>query len=82
MLHSVTMVKEESRSEELGTFNLSEKIAGNVIFIFDVKEFIRLLKEAIERHKLFPNDKDIEFSCVSADDIIEEIDKLAGEKLI
>lgn len=54
-------------------FNLSDKIVGfdRVIFDKDVKEFIRLLKK-----KLY--DK----MCYKQEWIFEDINKLAGEKLI
>ena len=69
-------------------FNLSEKIKdGDWMYEGsntsqkcyseeDVKEFIKLLKEEIERMRRLNFDKDIQF------DIDYVIDKLAGEKLI
>lgn len=54
-------------------FNLSEKIdeKEQCIEVFDVKEFIKLLKEEIGVWGKIPNHK-----------VIDKIDKLAGEKLI
>jgi len=66
-------------------FNLSEKeqmkqIFGESIFYFkreDVKEFIRLFKEILLNNYDYEN-----FSEVTRNSIFEDIDKLAGDKLI
>ena len=57
-------------------FNLSEKmdIFSNTLKGKDAKEFIRLLKENISKNLLVANQ-------IYHDKALEEIDKLAGDKL-
>ena len=70
-------------------FNLSEKIrfwnkkAGKQILFYDeedVKEFIRRVKERVEQRILINPHAALQNQRLKA--IIEEIDKLAGDKLL
>ena len=63
-------------------FNLSEKIkhnrisnycVGDLIFVSDVKDFIKRLKDFVVNHQ------NLKLDCV--EDLLNEIDKLAGERL-
>jgi len=65
----------------MSEWNLSEKVHRKFYFEKDVKEFIRLLKEKIDiREKeligVYPEDDGL-----SGNEVIDWIDKLAGEKL-
>lgn len=66
------MEKEFNLSEKLVTFK--PYVTEEFIFNDDVKEFIKLLKEAM------PNKEP--FNILTGDYVIKIIDKLAGPKLI
>ena len=78
-----------SKEEE---FNLSEKgqeagvsvqgIEFNIYREKDVKEFIRRLKERLCKEKIKAETRESCWDRISQETIWEEIDKLAGEKLI
>lgn len=64
------MEKEFNLSEKIGNFP-ADKVGNNLIWVKDIKEFIKLLKEYIR------------LTCVTQPfNLLAEIDKLAGDKLI